>query len=117
MVEGLSLAGAGDFDVALKDIRFSVRAGEILGIAGVAGNGQNELLLALVRRDAAAPTRRHPARRQADRRARHRRPAARAASRAVPEERNGHGAVPGFSLADNAVLTARDRKAMVRARA
>ena len=33
---------------------------------------------------------------------------------AVPEERNGHGAVPGFSLADNAVLTARDRKGMVR---
>ena len=47
MVEGLSLKGAGDFDVALKDIRFSVRAGEILGIAGVAGNGQNELVLAL----------------------------------------------------------------------
>ena len=47
MVEGLSLQGRGDFDVALKDIRFSVRAGEILGIAGVAGNGQNELLLAL----------------------------------------------------------------------
>ena len=46
-VEGLSLAGSGDFDVALKDIRFSVRAGEILGIAGVAGNGQNELVLAL----------------------------------------------------------------------
>ena len=32
---------------------------------------------------------------------------------AVPEERNGHGAVPGFSLADNAVLTARGRKGMV----
>jgi simple sugar transport system ATP-binding protein len=32
----------------------------------------------------------------------------------VPEERNGHAAVPGFSLADNAVLTARGRKAMVR---
>ena len=47
VVEGLSLAGGGDFDVALKDIRFSVRAGEILGIAGVAGNGQNELVLAL----------------------------------------------------------------------
>ena len=32
----------------------------------------------------------------------------------MPEERNGHGAVPGFTLADNAVLTARDRKGMVR---
>ena len=34
----------------------------------------------------------------------------------MPEERNGHGAVPGFSLADNAVLTARDRKGMVQPR-
>ena len=32
----------------------------------------------------------------------------------MPEERNGHGAVPGFSLADNAVLTARGRKGLVR---
>jgi simple sugar transport system ATP-binding protein len=33
----------------------------------------------------------------------------------VPEERNGHAAVPVFSLADNAILTARDRLGMVRA--
>jgi simple sugar transport system ATP-binding protein len=33
----------------------------------------------------------------------------------VPEERNGHAAVPIFTLADNAVLTARDRLGMVRA--
>jgi general nucleoside transport system ATP-binding protein len=31
----------------------------------------------------------------------------------VPEERNGHAAVPEFSLADNAALTARDRLGMV----
>ena len=32
----------------------------------------------------------------------------------MPEERNGHAAVPGFSLTDNAVLTARERKGLVR---
>ncbi|MFQ5622180.1 MAG: ABC transporter ATP-binding protein [Paracoccaceae bacterium] len=31
----------------LKDVSFSVRAGEILGVAGVAGNGQSELLSVL----------------------------------------------------------------------
>ena len=31
----------------VKDVSFSVRAGEIVGIAGVAGNGQSELLEAV----------------------------------------------------------------------
>jgi simple sugar transport system ATP-binding protein len=112
VVEGLNVPGAGDFDVTLRDIRFAVRAGEIFGIAGVAGNGQNELLLAL---SGETPV--------ADANAirldgkplgtlgvggRRRRGLC-----AVPEERNGHGAVPGFTLADNAVLTARYRKNMV----
>jgi ABC-type uncharacterized transport system ATPase subunit len=112
VVEGLSRAGAGDFDVALKDVRFSVRAGEILGIAGVAGNGQNELVLALSGETpgAAAAVRLDGepigALGIGERRRR--------GLAAVPEERNGHGAVPGFSLADNAVLTARGRKGLVR---
>ena len=114
VVEGLSLAGGGDFDVALKDIRFIVRAGEILGIAGVAGNGQNELLLALSGETPVADAGADPARRQADRRRSAIGERRRRGLCAVPEERNGHGAVPGFSLADNAVLTARERKAMVR---
>jgi simple sugar transport system ATP-binding protein len=111
-VSGLSLAGAGDFDVSLKDVGFSVHAGEILGIAGVAGNGQNELLLALSGETPVAAA----AAISLDGRpcgnlgvgARRRRGLC-----AVPEERNGHAAVPGFSLSDNAVLTARYRKDMV----
>ncbi|MEP2946658.1 MAG: ATP-binding cassette domain-containing protein, partial [Lentilitoribacter sp.] len=47
VVDNLSQSGEGDFGVALSDISFSVRAGEIFGIAGVAGNGQNELLMVL----------------------------------------------------------------------
>lgn len=113
VVDQLNLRGGGDFDVALNNISFSVRAGEILGIAGVAGNGQNELLLALsgetpgpvagaVRLDG-RPVGALPI---SGRR--------RLGLGAVPEERNGHAAVPGFTLAENAVLTARGRKGMVR---
>lgn len=111
-VNGLTVAGEGDFGVTLDDINFTVHAGEIFGIAGVAGNGQNELLLALggevVSTDASSITLEGaPAgllgttqRRQLG-------------LCAVPEERNGHGAVPDFSLTDNAILTARNRKNMV----
>lgn len=43
MVEGLTLKNAEGF-YALKDVTFTARAGEILGIAGIAGSGQRELL-------------------------------------------------------------------------
>ena len=33
---------------AVKDVSFSVRAGEIVGIAGIEGNGQTELIEALL---------------------------------------------------------------------
>ena len=46
-VRGLSAPGEGAFGVSLKDISFDLRAGEILGVAGVAGNGQDELIDAL----------------------------------------------------------------------
>ena len=82
-----------------------MRAGEIFGIAGVAGNGQNALLLALsgevIGEDGEAITHRRraagPARRQGA--------AAATGMASVPEERNGHAAVPDFTLADNSVLT------------
>src|SRR3546814_9626320 len=46
-VDGLSVAAEALHGIDLKHISFDVRAGEVFGIAGVAGNGQNELLLAL----------------------------------------------------------------------
>ncbi|POR48941.1 ABC transporter ATP-binding protein [Bosea psychrotolerans] len=107
-VQDLSLAGEPPFGTDLEAVSFEARAGEILGIAGVAGNGQSELLTALSgERLAAAP----------DAVRLDGRPiglegagARRAAGLAcVPEERNGHAAVPDFSLADNSILTARHR--------
>jgi simple sugar transport system ATP-binding protein len=45
MLEVEHLVVADDFKIPrVKDVSFSVRAGEIVGIAGVAGNGQSELL-------------------------------------------------------------------------
>lgn len=52
---GLSLASIGAFGTALKDVAFDVRAGEILGIGGVAGNGQDELLAAFSGERVSAP--------------------------------------------------------------
>ena len=113
VVKGLSLPGVGPFGIALKDIGFSVRAGEIFGIAGVAGNGQNMLLLvlsgeALCHDAAAVSIDGVPVGRLA---AKQRRLSGIAT---VPEERNGHAAVPEFTLSDNTILTARDRMGMVR---
>src|SRR5918994_1485648 len=46
-VRNLDMPAAGPFGTTLKDISFEVRRGEIFGIAGVAGNGQNELFQAI----------------------------------------------------------------------
>jgi ABC-type uncharacterized transport system ATPase subunit len=107
-VSGLSLPGEGDFGVTLSGISFDVRAGEIFGIAGVAGNGQNELLQALSGERTASPPDAISLDGQpvanltiSGRRAR--------GLGAVPEERNGHGAVADFTLAENTLLTGRRR--------
>ena len=113
VVTDLSIPGDGPFGMPLRGISFKVRAGEIFGIAGVAGNGQNALLLALsgeeVAKDHAAVT--VDGAKVGHLSAKARRLTGMAS---VPEERNGHAAVPVFTLADNAVLTARDRMGMVR---
>ncbi len=109
IVNGLSIVSPGFFETDLDKISFSVRAGEILGIAGVAGNGQSELLLALsgetaAPEDAMIALDGKPIGRAG--------PGARRSAGicCVPEERNGHAAVPDFSLSDNTILTARYRK-------
>ena len=101
---GLSRAAHLPTDVALQDIAFDVRAGEILGIAGVAGNGQAELLAALggevATHPAAALSFDGAAIGHLDVRARRRRGLA-----YVPEERMGHGSVGELTLTDNVLLS------------
>ena len=103
----LSMPTDDPFGVNLSDVSLSVRAGEILGIAGVSGNGQAELLAALSGEKISA---------RADmvqimsKNAGH----LDAAQRRdlgmglcfVPEERLGKGAVPAMNLAENSLLTA-----------
>jgi simple sugar transport system ATP-binding protein len=81
----------------------TVCAGEIVGIAGISGNGQRELMALLAGETLAAPgaitldgqciARLGPRERR------------RLGLRYVPEERLRHGAVPEMSLAENALLT------------
>jgi general nucleoside transport system ATP-binding protein len=103
-VRGLTLPKEDHFGMNLAAIRFQVRAGEILGIAGVSGNGQQELMAALSGEDIRAPadsvhlfgkdiSRHTPRQRRAS------------GLYFVPEERLGRGAVPTLSLAANTLLT------------
>ncbi|NMM87334.1 ABC transporter [Rhodococcus sp. SRB_17] len=106
-VQGLSLPRADQFGVDLLDLQLEVCAGEVVGIAGVSGNGQKELLYALSGEDPRA----EPAMVQvAGRRAGRLSPRARRALglHFVPEERLGRGAVPGMGLAHNLLLTRSD---------
>ena len=84
---------------------FEVRAGEIVGIAGVSGNGQQELMAALSGEDARAPPRLDPPLRPATSRRDTPRRRRRGGLHFVPEERLGRGAVPTLSLAQNTLLT------------
>jgi simple sugar transport system ATP-binding protein len=112
VVRGLSLPADDPFGVDLSDIELSVRGGEIVGIAGISGNGQKELMAALsgerTVRDAQTIKLNRVAVGRLDAAAR------RALGLAfVPEERLGRGAVPEMSLAENALLTAH-RQALTR---
>jgi len=106
-VKSLSLPPEEAHGVALRGVAFALRAGEVLGVAGVSGNGQKELLALLSGEDRRAPagsvelfardvTRAGPTARRA------------AGLHFVPEERLGRGAVPSLSLAANTLLTRRD---------
>ncbi len=103
-ISGLSRDRETQFSTPLRDISVVARAGEVLGIAGIAGNGQDEFMEALTgewRASSAAmiTVDSHqigtvgPARRR------------QFGIGFVPEERNGHAAVTSMTLADNVLLT------------
>jgi simple sugar transport system ATP-binding protein len=103
VVDALTLPPAGPHDVPFTRVHLEAQPGEIIGIAGVAGNGQRELAAALAG-ERLAP---RPGMIRLDgqpvgdlgvdaRRA--------LGLCSLPEERNGTAAVPAFTLAENAVL-------------
>lgn len=106
-VRGLSVPPANAFGTRLDDVSFTVSSGEILGIAGVSGNGQQELMAALSGEDARrlGGRVRFFGRAIGDWSTRSRR---RAGLHFVPEERLGRGAVPQLSLQANTLLTRTD---------
>ncbi len=111
-VRGLSLPPMSQFGPALKDVTLTLRAGEVLGIGGVAGNGQEELLATLAGERPSAPGTvlmkgvdisglgPNPRRAQG--------------ILSAPEERLGHAAVPAMSLTENTLVTGTIRKPLTR---
>ncbi len=106
-VRQLTLPKVEQFGVDLQHIGLQVRAGEVVGIAGVSGNGQKELLYALSGEDTRAAAasivvkgqgagKLGPGQRRS------------LGLHFVPEERLGRGAVPSLSLARNLLLTRKE---------
>jgi len=97
---------------ALEDVSLRIRAGEILGIAGVAGNGQRELAEVITGLRKAKSGRvlihgkdmtNHSPRQVIDERVSH-----------VPEDRLGVGLIPNLPVTDNTILKGYDRTPLSR---
>ncbi len=109
-VSGLSVPSPSEFGTALKNVHMTVRKGEVLGIGGVAGNGQDELLGVLSGEITTA----------ADAIKFNGQPVGKLGPSArrklgvltAPEERLGHAAAPDMSLTENALLTGSVREGL-----
>ena len=113
LINDLSLTPDDPHGVYLKGISVEVKGGEILGIAGVAGNGQDELFSALSGERLASKEDNviidgHAAGALSVTQRR------RLGAAFVPEERLGHGAAPRMKLSENALLTGHAASHMVR---
>ncbi len=112
-VRDLTAPSRDQYGIGLKDISFDVRGGEIVGLAGVSGNGQAELisLLSGERTHDNAAAIRIAGKSAGHLNASERRKLGMAF---VPEERLGRGAVPPHALWENGVLTANRHRRLVR---
>jgi len=104
ILDHLSLPAEGAFGMALRDVSLEAHGGEVIGVAGVAGEGQAELFAALsgeapapraemVVIDGEAMGRAGPTRRR------------RLGAAFAPEERNGHAAIGEMGLPENVILS------------
>src|SRR5712671_6895114 len=112
VVTRLTLEPDDPHGIRLESISVEVKGGEILGIAGVAGNGQDELFSALSGERASPDAHNVIVDGEAvghlsvtDRRRR--------GVAFVPEERLGHGTAPRMKLSENALLTGHAASGMV----
>ncbi|MEM0922924.1 MAG: ABC transporter ATP-binding protein [Pseudomonadota bacterium] len=111
-LKDLSLPASGGYANTLDGIGLAVRAGEIVGVAGVAGEGQGALMSALIGErsvapgmieiDGAAMGATSPTERRL------------AGAAFVPEERIGHAAVPEMALPENILLSHHRAERLVR---
>ncbi|WP_323785812.1 ABC transporter ATP-binding protein [Thalassovita sp.] len=109
-LNNLSVASPSAFGTSLKNISLEVHTGEVLGLGGVAGNGQDELLAVLsgemitaagaVVLDGQPVGNLGPVVRR------------RLGLLTAPEERLGHAAAPDMSLTENALLTGAARQGL-----
>ena len=108
VADQICINSANPFGTSLKSVSLEVKAGEILGIAGIAGNGQDELLAALsgevMLQSGEILISGMPVQRKG--------PGARRKLGlvAAPEQRLGHAAAPDMTLIENAFLTGKLRK-------
>jgi general nucleoside transport system ATP-binding protein len=105
-VQHLTVAGEHGSPV-VDDVSFQVRAGEILGVAGVQGNGQTELCEALLGLRPASGSVLLNGRDVSHATPRDR---LRAGIGYIPEDRQEDGLVGDFSVADNMILDVYDRR-------
>jgi simple sugar transport system ATP-binding protein len=113
VVRNLDVTPEDPHGTRLDAITFELAAGEILGLAGVAGNGQDELFAALSgevladRADAIKIDGKSVGRLSITERRR-------LGAAFVPEERLGHATAPRFRLSDNALISGHAASPMVR---
>jgi general nucleoside transport system ATP-binding protein len=112
LVHDLVLEPEDPHGVRLEHVTLEVRGGEIVGIAGVSGNGQDELFAAMSG-ERLAPHAENividgvaAGRSSINERRQH-------GVAFVPEERLGHGTAPRMKLSDNALLTGHASSGMV----